>query len=781
LRIEFSLNVYRARTCVSPSRFVMAQECVTRNSFEILQRDKRRTKRDILRIRIRVSEAWIRTCARLWQVLSGDCLAAVFPIGHVHRRVPTVASIVLTLMSTANSKIKILLIAAAMLGAAGGSSRAAAPPPASLRGVHPEDMNRQVQACTDFYEFANGTWRAENPIPAALPRWSRRVAAHEANWHRQESVLDEISRKGDWPKGSVEQVLGDHYGSCVNEAAVDAAGVTPLAALVFEIDAVRNPAAVQRIIRRLHELAVAAPFGVTGDIDYQDSRKFVAHIVAGGLGLPDRDYYLKDDARFIDARTRYRTHVAKILALSGVGLSQAEQAASDIVALEKRLAESALDSATAADPAATDHTMSFAQLQKLTPHIDWERYFEEAKLPRGNVSVAEPKFMEQLDQELTHAPVETWKAYLKWQLLDSASPYLSRAFAEESFSFRDEYLGKAAEMKSRAQRCVESTEALFGDGLGQKYVQAYFPPDSKAKATRIVRNLQTVLKDQIAAVTWMEPVTKAKALEKLSATDIQIGYPDHWKDYSGLDIRKDAFWANVAAGRKFGVEENRRQIGKPTDRAFWRLSPSSPDSYIILEINSMVLTAGTLQPPFFDPDATDAVNYGAMGIAIAHDLTHAIDATGAAVDIQGRPKNWWTEKDRKEFESRSQCLVDQFDGYFIEPGVHHDGKRIRDETVADLRGVRIAYQALQRSMQTQPVPTLDGFTPEQQFFISWGQVSGHAMRLEAQRQLIKSDPHPVPKFRVIGPFSNTPEFKKAFSCPAGAAMVRPAEKRCVIW
>ena len=680
-------------------------------------------------------------------------------------------------MSTANSMMRIQLIAAAILAVV--FSRAASP--AALQGVHTDDLNRQVQACSDFYEYANGTWRAENPIPASLPRWSRRVAAHEANWHRQQSVLDEISRRHDWPKGSVEQIVGDHYGSCMNEAAVDAAGVAPLAALIFEIDAVRNPADVQRVIRRLHDLAVAVPFGVTGDIDYQDSRKFVAHIVAGGLGLPDRDYYLRDETRFVDARTRYRAHVAKILALSGLAQARADKSAGDIVALEKRLAEASLDSATAADAAATDHPMSFAQLQQLTPHLEWQRYFEEARLPRTDLNVAEPKFLQHLDQELTATPVEIWKAYLKWQLLDSAAPWLSRAFAEESFSFRDRYLGKASDLKPRAQRCVESTEALFGDALGQKYVQAYFPPASKAKATQIVRNLQAALKEQIGAISWMEPATKQKALEKLAATDIQIGYPDRWKDYSAVGVRRDGFWANVAAGRKFGVEENRRQIGKPTDRSFWRASPASPDSYIILEINSMVLTAGTLQPPFFNPDATDAVNYGAMGIAIAHDLTHAIDATGAAVDILGQPKNWWTEKDRKEFENRSQCLVDQFDGYFIEPGVHHDGKRVRDETVADLRGVRIAYLALQESMQTHPVATLDGFTPEQQFFISWGQTSGHAMRLEAQRQLIKGDPHPVPKFRVIGPFSDTPEFQKAFSCPAAAAMVRPAEKRCVIW
>jgi putative endopeptidase len=649
------------------------------------------------------------------------------------------------------------------------------------QGVHTGDLNRGVEACTDFYEFANGTWRAQNPIPASLPRWSRRIAAYQANWHRQQSVLEEVSRKTDWHRGSVEQLVGDHYASCMNETAVDAAGLTPLAPLMAQIDAIATASDVQRIIRRLHELAVLAPFATNGEADYHDGNDFIENILPGGLGLPDRDYYLNSEPRFADARTRYRLHVIKVLSLGGMPEGQVDKAAAGIFALEKRLAESSLDSAAAADPAATDHKMSFAQLKQLAPHIEWDSYFTEAKLPRNDVSVAEPKFMARLDQELKDTPIETWKAYLKWQLLDSASPWLSTPFVQESFSFHDQYLAKSNAIKPRAQRCAESTDTLFGEALGQKYVQAYFPPDSKAKVTEIVRNLQAALKERIKAASWMEQDTKQKALQKLAATDIQIGYPNTWRDYSRLSIRRDAFWANVAAGRRFNVDFNRRQIGKPTNRDLWRVSPSSLDSYIILEINTMVLTAAALQPPFFDPQATDAVNYGAMGIAIAHDLTHAIDATGAAIDLRLHRQNWWSEKDHQDFDQRSQCLVDQFDGYFIEPGIHHNGRQVRDETTADLAGVRIAYLALERSMQTQPVAVVDGFTPEQQFFISWGQTSGHAMRLEAQRQLVRDDPHPVPKFRVLGPFSNTPEFQQAFSCRAGAAMVRPAETRCQVW
>ena len=673
------------------------------------------------------------------------------------------------------------VLAASVVFAAAAPLAAPATSPLAPQGVHADDLNRQVEACTDFYEFANGNWRAQNPIPASLPRWSRRVAAHEANWHRQQSVLEEVSRRSDWPAGSVEQLVGDHYASCMDETAVDAVSLTPLAPLLTEIDAIRDSVDVQRIIRRLHELAVPAAFTTNGEADFHDGNDFIENILPGTLGLPDRDYYVSSEPRYADARARYRVHVVKVLNLAGIPERQADRAAADIFALEKRLAESSLDSATAADPAATDHKMSFAQLRKLTPHIDWDGYFAEAKLPRSDVSVAEPKFMAQLDQELKDTSVETWKAYLKWQLLESASPWLSKPFAAESFEFRDRYLAKAGQMKPRTQRCVESTDTLFGEALGKKYVQAYFSPASKAKATEIVRNLQAALRERINAAAWMELSTKEKALQKLAATDIQIGYPDTWRDYSSVHTRRDAFWANVAAGRRFNVDFNRQQVGKPTNRDLWRVSPSSPDSYIILEINTMVLTAGTLQPPFFNLQASDAVNYGAMGIAVAHDLTHAIDATGAAIDLQLHRQNWWSEKDRQDFEKRGQCLIEQFDAYFIEPGLHHNGPRSRDETIADLAGVRIAYLALEQSMQAHPVPVIDGFTPEQQFFISWGQTSGHAMRLEAQRQLVRGDPHPVPKFRVIGPLSNTEEFQQAFSCTAGAPMVRPPQARCQVW
>ena len=652
---------------------------------------------------------------------------------------------------------------------------------AALEGIQSGDLDRKVEACTDFYEFANGTWRAHNPVPTSLPRWSRRVASHNDNWLRQQRVLEATSTRNNWPEGSSQQVAGDFYGSCMNVAAAETAGIAPLKPFLAQIDQARTLADVESNIRRLQDIAIAVGFDSSSTPGYHDPLHFVAAFTAGGLGLPDRDYYSGNEPRFAQARDTYLAHVATILKLGGMLDEQARAAAADILSLEKRLAAASMDSATAADPVATDHMMTFEELKALAPHFNWEAYFGEAGLPKVPVNVAEPKLMRQFDTELAQTPVATWKTYLEWRLLESASPFLAARFVREYSHFKDPLSGKAAQ--GRAQACVESTDSLFGDALAQEYVKTYFPPVAKAKAQEMVRNLRAALREQFMAVQWMAPKTKEVALQKLAATDVQVGYPDHWKDYSGVHVRRDTLWLNVVAGRRFNVEQDRRQVGKPASRDFWvpTPTPSSAEGYLIVELNKMVLPAGLLQPPFFNPDATDAVNYGAFGIAVAHDLTHFIDSLGAANDVQGYPTNWWTDADRQQFKQRGQCVVDQFEDYFIEPGVHLDGKRVLGEAFADLAGVHIAFAALRQSMRTHPVPVVDGFTPEQQFFISWGQATGAAMTPEAQRQLISSDPHPVPRFRVIGPLANSPEFQQAFSCKASAPMIRPAAKRCEAW
>jgi len=672
-------------------------------------------------------------------------------------------------------------VIAVALACAAATAQAA---PQAPKGIELADLDRTADPCTDFYAFANGAWRAANPIPAGTERWSRRFAARAANRRELVALLEELAARTSSPPGSLEQQLGDHFASCMDEAAIDAQGQKPLAPLLAEIAEVRDLAGVARLIRRLHELAVPAPFVLTGASNYHDPASVVVNIAAGGLGLADRDLYLQAEERPAAVRERYRAHVGTLLTLGGMAAAPAAQAAAAVVALETRLAESSLALAAAADAAATAHVVTFAELVKLAPRLDWERYFAEAGLPRADLVVAEPAFLERLDRELGSTPVEVWKAYLTFHLLDSASPWLAKPFADESFAFEEKFLGGAAEPKPRALRCLESTETLLGEPLGRKYAERAFPPAAKAKVEEMVDNLRAVLEEEVGGLTWMTPATRREALAKLASYDVEVGYPDAWTDTSGLAIRRDAFWANVAAARRFNVDTDRRRVGHRASREIWKLPPSSADAYIDVQLNQMVLPAGFLQAPAFDLGATDAANYGAIGIGLAHDLTHAIDGLGADFDARGLPRNWWTDADRAAFQRLGQCIVDQYDAYAVEPaesGVHLAGKRVMGEAIGDLAGVRLAYLALERAERLRPVPAIDGFNAEQQFFLAWGQYRGAAESPTLQRQMVDSDAHATAKYRVNGPLASSAEFERAFACRAGSAMTRPEAQRCRIW
>ena len=641
--------------------------------------------------------------------------------------------------------------------------------PAAAPAAPVPDVDRKIDPCTDFDAYANGPWRAANPIPAQQSRWGRRAAARETNRRQVRDLLQEISEREDWPRGSIERLLGDHFASCLDESRIEGLGLTPIAPLLDDIDSIRSRADLQRSIRRLHALAVPVGFGLVGAMDNHEPERFIGNVVPGSLGLTSREDYLQDEPGHVQAREQYQARVQHILALAGSPDASAREAALAILALEKRLAQASLDAKASADPAATDHPTTFAQLEQLAPGVDWKAYLAEAGVPRGDLNVEQPNLLRRLDVELRETDLPVWKAYLRWRLLDSAAPFLSKPFAGTD------------ETASRAQRCVESAEALFGDALGRKYVERHFPPAAKTKVQEMIRSLLMVLQEDVASLEWMQPETRKAALAKLAAFDAQVGYPEKWTDYAGVRVHRDTFWANVAAGRRFNVAANRRRIGKPTERDAWQLPASSPGAYIDLQLNQMVLPAGFLQPPAFGLSQTDAENYGAIGTSIAHDLTHGIDAGGSELDLHGRPRLWWTESDRQQFQKRGRCVSEQFEGYSIEPGVHHRGALVLGEAIGDLAGVRIAFMALHRSLEKQALPARTGLTPEQRFFIAFGQLRGDAVRLEAQRQMLASDPHPVPRFRVIGTVSNLPEFQQAFSCPAGAEMVRPPEKRCAVW
>jgi putative endopeptidase len=398
------------------------------------------------------------------------------------------------------------------------------------------------------------------------------------------------------------------------------------------------------------------------------------------------------------------------------------------------------------------------------------------------MNVDQPKFMQEVDREMEQTPLADWKIYFQWRLLDTTASALSAPFVEEDFAFKGRYMNGATEMKARWKRCVESTDRFFGEALGKKYAERYFPPEAKARMEDMVRNLLAAMKDDITTRPWMSPETKQKALAKIATFYPKIGYPDKWKDYSGVDVKRDNFFEDNLAGREFVVEDDLATIGKPVDRSRWGMTPPTSNAYYNPLLNEIVFPAGILQPPAFNVQAVDAVNYGAIGVVIGHEISHGFDDQGAQFDEVGRLKNWWTDADLKEFQSRGACVADQFDHYYIEEGVHHNGKLVLGESIGDLGGAKIAYLAYEKSLEGKPRPAdIDGFTPEQQFFIAWGQWRGDAIRIEQQRTMMQTDPHPVAKYRVNGPLSNLPEFQKAFSCKADAPMVRPADKRCEVW
>jgi predicted metalloendopeptidase len=651
-----------------------------------------------------------------------------------------------------------------------------------IAGFDFANLDRNASACENFNQFANGGWMAKNEIPGAYSVWGRFTQLDEHNTDVLHQILDDLGKKKKLAPGN-EQKIADFYGSCMDEAKIEAEGIKPLEAELQRIDAISDLPGLEDEIARFHAHRIPAVFGFGAAQDFKDSTTIIAQAVQGGLGLPDRDYYVADDAKSKQTRDEYEKHVARTFELMGDGQFQATTEAATVMKIETRLAEISSTRVQRRKPEMNYHPMLKHELIEMTPDFDWSRYFRGIGLPEiAKVNVGQPEYFKGANKLLTSVPIAEWKTYLRWHLVNSASNTLSSKFVEESFNFNGKYMQGTKEMLPRWKRCVASTDRALGEALGQLYVDKTFTPKAKLRAQTMVKNLIDALRDDLTTLSWMSDETRKRAIAKLEAFTRKIGFPDKWRSYEALQVSKGAYYNNAVSAGEFDVRRNLGKIGKPVDRTEWGMTPPTVNAYYNPSMNEIVFPAGILQPPFYDPKADDAFNYGGIGAVIGHEMTHGFDDSGAKFDANGNLVMWWTPDDFKKFTDRTNCVVQQFNGFEVEPGLHQKGELVVGESVADLGGLTVAFAAYQKSLQGKPRPkNINGFTPEQRFFLGWAQVWAQNIRPEAARLRNATDSHPLARFRVNGPLSNMPAFAQAFQCKEGDAMVRPAAQRCQIW
>lgn len=650
-------------------------------------------------------------------------------------------------------------------------------------GYNVASMDTTTSACTDFYQYANGTWLKNTEIPAAYSAWGSFNILAENNRKTLHDILEESAKKTNAPRGSNEQKIGDFYASCLDESKREAEGMKPLVPELARIDKITSGKDVQAQIAYMHRHGVPALFAFGSLPDLKNSSMVMGYAGQGGLSLPNRDYYTKTDEKSVKLREDFVKHVANMFQLVGDTPEQALKNAQTVLAFQTRLAQNSRTPVELRDPTTQYHMMNPAQLKELSPNFTWEDYRKAVGAPvTGDINVAHPEFFQAVNKMFTEVPVADWKTYLRWQLITAAAPSLSSKFELENFNFFGKTLEGRKEQLPRWRRCVSSTDANLGEALGQVYVARAFTPESKARMKTMVNNLIVAFRERLQKLDWMSDETRKQAVAKLNAFGQKIGYPDKWINYSALDVSRDSYLANVLRASEFEQMRDFNKINKPVDPAEWGMTPPTVNAYNSSLRNEIVFPAGILQAPFFNPDADDAINYGAIGAVIGHEITHGYDDSGSNFDLHGNLKNWWTTTDKKNFDERATCVVNQFSGYEVEKGLNLTGKLVSGESIADLGGLFVAYDAFQQSLKGKPRPAdIDGFTPEQRFFLGWAQVWAENYTPEAARLQAQSDPHPISRFRVNGPLSNMPQFAEAFQCKASDAMVREPAKRCQIW
>jgi putative endopeptidase len=655
------------------------------------------------------------------------------------------------------------------------------PPP-----LDPKNIDSSVKPSDDFFTYANGAWIKRTEIPPEYSRWGAFNELIERNNDALHTIADKASQTPVDPKLAPEtQKVGDYYVSGMDEKAIDAARAQPLKEAFQKIDAIKDREDVLKEIAHLQSIGINAFFNFGSGQDAKDSTRDIAQAVQGGLGMPDRDYYTKPDADMKEKREKYIAHVTKMLTLLGKPAQKATDDAKKIMALETKLAEASRTRVELRDPIKNYNKMGVRQLQDLTPDWNWSDYFNVINLLEpGDINVHQPEFFKAANNLFKTTPLDDWKSYLRWHLINATAPYLSKDFVDEDFDFNQRILRGTQQDKPRWKRVVISEDSDIGEALGKLYVGFYFPPEAKERALELVNNLKEALADRIKTLEWMDEPTKQEALKKLTAMNVKIGYPDKWLDYSLLQIDRGPYVLNAVRAGKFEADRDAQKIGKPVDRTDWGMTPPTVNAYYNPNMNEIVFPAGILQPPFFYANADDAVNYGAIGAVIGHEMTHGFDDQGRQFDAAGNLRDWWSKKSAEEYDKRRKAVVDQYSAYEPLPGMHLNGELTQGENIADIGGLKLAYAALQKALEKHPeerTKKIDGLTPEQRFFLSFAAIWRSKIRDEDQKLRLTTDPHSPAQFRVNGPLANMPEFQKAFNVPDGSAMVRPADKRVNIW
>ncbi|MFZ0137719.1 MAG: M13 family metallopeptidase [Candidatus Sulfotelmatobacter sp.] len=678
-------------------------------------------------------------------------------------------------------------------GIAGAAAESTAP---QLEHFDPNLVDRSLSPCDDFYKYACNKWLTANPIPADQVYWSTGSSLELWNENVLRETL-EASSKNDPARSAVQQKIGDYWAACMDESGIEAAGLKPLQPEVERIDALKSEKEITLEIAHLHQIfpgaweqsdnQTNAPFfGFTGQQDYDDASKVVAQIDQGGLTLPNRDYYIKTDAKSVETLKKYRLHMQKMFVLAGETEAQASSDAGTVIELETALAKAQMDNIKRRDPKNVNNKMSLAQIRELTPSIDWDAYLKAVKAPASDhYIVSSPDFFRAEGKLLEERPLEQWKTYMRWQVIHRAAPYLNKAMVDENFDFFAHTLAGQQQMLPRWRRCTRSADRDLGEALGQAYVDRAFPPESKARTIEMVHAIERAMHDDIESVTWMTPATKEQAIVKLKGVEDKIGYPSHWRDYSSVKITRDSYLGNVEQASAFEFERWVAKIGKPVDRSEWNMTPPTINAYYDPQLNTINFPAGILQPPFFEKDMDDSVNYGAIGVVIGHELTHGFDDQGRKFDAHGNLRDWWTAEDAKQYDERGKCIADEYTEEVPDagPGVKQNGLLTQGEDTADNGGIHLAFFALEDALKKQGKSVddkgPDGWSYRQRFFLSYAYSWCANVRSEVARLIVTTDPHSMPIFRVDNVVSNMAQFAQAFGCKAGQKMVRA--NACRVW